>query len=133
MTEEIITFRRAYCERFECPDAEFDSHLFWRTLYRRSLPWARLIWMFNRDFFRRDLRTIQQLGICASAREFRSELKGFDYENKSNRGFIRCSCRVRISIKRLLAIEREVNAWNGQDVESHRQYPSERSSSAAAP
>ncbi len=132
MRETTRTFRRAYCDLFGCSDEAFDRHLFWRSLYRRSLPWAALIWMVHREFFRRDLRTIQQLGICTSPDEFRSELKAFDYENKSNRGFVRCTCRVRISVKRLLAIEKIISASRGTDRLPKFQKPSDRTNSPAA-
>ncbi len=101
------TFREAYCEQFNCPPAEFELRVFWRCLYRRSLPLAALVYLLNRRYFLLDLQTIRQLGVSRSPQEFRGELEAFRYEYRTRGGILR-QLRVRVSGKRLVALLREL-------------------------
>lgn len=101
------TFRESYCERFNCPPEDYERRVFWRCLYRRSLPLSLLVYLFRRDHFNLDLQTIRQLGVCRSSREFRDELEAFRYEYQMQGGILR-NLRVRISGKRLIQLLRQV-------------------------
>jgi hypothetical protein len=112
------TFRESFCERFDCPPERFEMRVFWRCLYRRSLPLSWLVYLFRRDHFNLDLQTIRQLGVCRSSREFRDELEAFRYEYQMRGGILR-QLRVRISGKRLISLLRQVippsRQANGRD------------------
>jgi hypothetical protein len=101
------SFRESYCERFQCPAEGFENRVFWRCLYRRSLPLSLLVHLCNRKYFDLDLQTIRQLGVCRSTQEFRTELESFRYEYRMRGGFLR-QLRVRVSGKRLMGLLREV-------------------------
>jgi len=97
------TFRESFCERFGCPPENYEKQVFWRCLYRRSLPLAWLIYLVRRKHFDLDLQTIRQLGVCRSPQEFRAELESFRYEYRSRGGMLR-QIRVRVSGKRLIGL-----------------------------
>ncbi len=101
------TFREAFCERFDCPPEEFERRVFWRCLYRRSLPLAWLVYLLNRSYFLPDLQTIRQLGVSRSPEEFRGELEAFRYQYRTRGGILR-ELRVRVSGKRLVTLLREL-------------------------
>ena len=100
------TFRESFCERFGCPPEGFEERVFWRCLYRRSLPLALLVYFVHRDYFALDLLTIRQLGVARSAQEFRGELESFRYEYRMRGGILR-NLRVRVSGKRLMGLLRQ--------------------------
>ena len=101
------TFRESFCERFKCPAEDFERRIFWRCLYRRSLPIAALVYLFRRGYFDLDFQTIRQLGVARSSEEFRVELETFRYEYRMRGGVLR-GLRVRVSGKRLSELLREV-------------------------
>ena len=102
------TFRELYSDRFGCPAEVFETRVFWRTLHRRSLPLALLVYLFDRDFFRLDLLAIRQLGVTQSAREFRAEVDLFCSEYRMQRSFLRKTLRLRISGRRLMQVLNQV-------------------------
>ncbi len=97
------TFREAFCERFACSPEAYENQLFWRCLYRRSLPLAWLVYLVNRRHFELDVQTIRQLAVARSMEEFRAELESFRYEYRMRGGLLR-QLRVRVSGKRLMAV-----------------------------
>jgi hypothetical protein len=101
------TFRESFCERFGCAPDAFESRVFWRCLYRRSLPLAMLVYAVKRSYFALDFQTIRQLAVVRTDQEFRAELEAFRYEYRM-RGRLFQGLRVRISGKRLIALLREV-------------------------
>jgi hypothetical protein len=101
------TFRESFCERFGCPPEAFERRVFWRCLYRRSLPLSLVVYLVNRNYFALDLQTIKQLGVARSLQEFRGELESFRYEYRMRGGLLR-NLRVRVSGKRLMGVLREV-------------------------
>jgi len=101
------TFRESFCERFGCPPEEYEKRVFWKCLYRRSLPLAVLVHMFKRPFFNLDLQTIRQIGFARNTQEFRTELENFRYDYRMQGGLLRL-LRVRVSGKRLMALLRSV-------------------------
>jgi len=101
------TFCERYCERFGCPAEDFEKRLFWKCLYRRSLPLSVLVHRLRPAHFEPDRQAIRQLGLCRSSQEFRVELESFRYDYQTHGGMLR-QLRVRISGKRLTALLREV-------------------------
>jgi hypothetical protein len=109
------SFRENYCERFGCPLEDFENRVFWRCLYRRSLPLSLVVYLTHRKHFELDLQTIRQLGVCRGTQEFRSELESFRYDYRMRGGLLR-RLRVRVSGKRLMALLREILAATEQPV-----------------
>ncbi len=106
------TFRESFCDRTGCPSEAFESRVFWRCLYRRSLLLSVIIYACNRSYFAPDFQTIRQLGVARSLDEFRAELEAFRYEYRMRGGLFR-SLRVRVSGKRLMGLLREVTQLEG--------------------
>ena len=110
MAAKSRNFRQAYCETFGGEPEVFEERVFWRCLYRRAFLLSALLYWWNKDHFRPDFRLIRQLGVCSSNREFRSEVETYEYEDRMRGGFLRCNCRMRISGRRLISLERAVRA-----------------------
>ena len=100
-------FRDSFFERFACPSEKFEKRVFWRALYRCSLPLAVLVYVLYRRYFDMDFQVIRQLGVAISADEFYSELDSYRSEYRMQRGFLRNTLRVRVSGKRLMRILEE--------------------------
>lgn len=56
------TFIEAYCERFHCRKAAYETSVFWRCLYRHGWPVAALIWRRHPEFLREDFDLIREVG-----------------------------------------------------------------------
>jgi hypothetical protein len=95
------TFRELFCEQFECPPEKFEEELFWKSVYRRALPLARLIHWLHPHFFQRDFAALRQLGVTTGHREFQSELQDYRYHLHSYGHWAQKTLRVRISGQRL--------------------------------
>ncbi len=113
------SFRESYCEALGCPVEDFQRRVFWRCLYRRSLPLSVLVYWLKPKHFDLDLQTIRQLGVCRSTQEFRAELEAFRYEYQMQGGILR-QLRVRVSGKRLMGLLREVLEATDQPVRSRQ-------------
>jgi hypothetical protein len=111
-------FRDSFCERFNCPPEAYEKRVFWRCLYRRSLPLAAVVYALKPKFFELDFQTIRQLGVTRSSQEFRAELETFRYEYRMNGGFLR-QLRLRISGKRMIALLRDVAPPRGDTPQPH--------------
>jgi len=107
------TFRESFCERIGCPADQYEKRVFWRCLYRRSLPLALPVYFFKSQFFTLDLQTIRQLGFARSTVEFRTELENFRYDYRMQGGLLRF-LRVRVSGKRLMSLLRTVGPVHEQ-------------------
>jgi hypothetical protein len=105
----IKSFRDAFCLRYACSPDEFEHRVFWMAIYRRSLPFAALVYAIHRRYFEMDFITIRELGKAQSSREFCSELSSGRSEYRAQLGFLRNTLRLRISGKRLAAILAEVS------------------------
>ena len=112
------TFRESFCERIGCPLEQYEKRVFWRCLYRRSLPLAVPVYLLKQRFFTLDLQTIRQLGFARSTLEFRTELENFRYDYRMQGGLLRFF-RVRISGKRVMSLLRSV-------APAHTEAPSKR-------
>jgi hypothetical protein len=112
------TFRELYCERFNCPPERFEQQLFWKTVYRRALPLARLIHWLHPKFFEKDLNALRQLGVTTGLREFQSELQDYRYHLHTYGHWAQKTLRVRISGQRLNRIARRLRP-NGSQQEIH--------------
>ena len=96
-----ITFREAYCERFQVDADDFAESVLWRCHHRRSLPLGKLIWRINPEFYDMDFELIRTLAECTTLEDFRTEVSDFRYHHH-NFGFGRKLLHVRLSGQRLV-------------------------------
>lgn len=102
------TFKQAFCQRYSCHPSQFETAVFWRTLYRHALPFALLIHLWNPSFFKEDIDCIRELGDTRSPDLFKVEINFFHGRNLRDKNWIRRSFSIRISAKRLLALKNKV-------------------------
>lgn len=101
-------FRTAFCERFQCPPAEFEKRAFWRCLYPHATVAARLIQLVNPDYFEPDLRTLRHIGNASTVTHLLAEVNSFRADYRMRSRFLYDVLRLRISGKRVLRLASEV-------------------------
>ncbi len=103
--ESPVTLRALYCRVHRCPAAEFERHLFGRTV--RS-PWgwvAPLVLRLWPAPFQRDLRELAVAGHAVTPLELREVASEFrkGHDPRERRTFIRDTLGMRISGRKLMA------------------------------
>jgi hypothetical protein len=105
-----------FCERFDCPPAEYEDRAFRQCLYWHARLLTPVVRKLSPRFFAEDMKFIQELGLTSDWRAARSEVLSFQAENQSNSGFWRNSLRIRVSgrkaaelAQRLFSTERRKN------------------------
>ena len=101
MPTDEACFFRLYCEKFNCPAAQFEERVLWQCLYPQSAELARMIWRINRDFFLPDLELIRMVAPLTDADDLKSEISYFRY-HLTAQGILRGRLRVRLSGQRLV-------------------------------
>lgn len=94
------SFRERYCSRHHCTAGQFERRVFWACLYPQARALARLILLFNYDFFSADRALIACAGDVTSLRRLREEIHDFG-RCSDNRRWLRRSAHIRISGRRL--------------------------------
>ena len=108
MTEWSKSFREAYCERYRCPPARFET-----VAARKALP---LFVRFLRPFilildpghFQLDFELMQQVGDARSWSEVNAVLGAFKSNNKLRGGFWRNTVKWRASGRRVSHLVRRL-------------------------
>lgn len=93
-----MSFCAAYCQKHASEETTFERSVFWQVIY----PHARLIAFFGgdrSDLFSADRGLISYCGRLTSLDAIERELA--EFASLQNRGFLRRSCRIRISGRRL--------------------------------
>ena len=90
-------FRSLFCERFDCAPSEYEDRALTKCLYWHARFLAPLIRMLSPDFFRIDLKFIRYLGESTGMREALEDRGNLRHANRSNPGFFRTTCRIRVS------------------------------------
>ncbi len=98
------TFRDLFCEVHDCPVEDYETKVFWRSLYPHTLLVAWLIRHVAPRFFRLDFQTIQRVGLATDSGEFNQDLDRFHFLNRYNADTIRAMWRLRISGKKLIRL-----------------------------
>lgn len=101
-------FRQAYCEKFGCLPADYANKVFWRCLYPHARLLAPLLLWLNKGYFELSFQTIHELGETANYNDFKAELDGFTLANRNARSLLRKRLRVRVSGRRLMALQAAV-------------------------
>lgn len=97
------TFEELYCRKWQCPPEQFR-----RRVFRSALPWhprviSVLLGGFHGRFFAPDRILIGGVAEAQSLEAIAEEIRDF-FMDPANQTFVRKSCRLRISTKRLKAI-----------------------------
>jgi len=92
-----------YCQRHHCLPEDFAVKVLWHCMRLLQGPLARVIWIFNTDFFQSDLELIHQVKDATTYAKVR-EIVRFSSKEPSTNSFMRRVLKVRISRAKLLAL-----------------------------
>jgi hypothetical protein len=90
-----------YCQRHQFSPDDFTEKVLWECMRPLQRPIARLIWLFNEDFFKSDLELINQVKDASTYAKVR-EITKFLSKEPSNSNFLRRVLKIRISRSKLL-------------------------------
>jgi len=96
----VRTIREIYCTTENCPESEFETRLFWRSLPPWLRPIALGVWWGGRHYFQPDIELLAAIGRAGTERELESEIAEFRRDGR-NATFWRRRLRLRISTRRL--------------------------------
>lgn len=89
--------RSLFCERFNCPDGEFEKRAFRKCLYFHARMIAPLLPWLTPGGFQRDLLFIRYLGNAKSLQEVQIEIHSLHDDDHFQPRFARYGLRLRIS------------------------------------
>ncbi len=101
-------FRRLYCEKRCCPDADYGERALRECLYWRASVMRRLLVAVWPEFFARDRRFIENLGRTRGLRDAVAEVKTFDDVNRGPEAGLREWLGLRVSGRKALRLAREL-------------------------
>jgi len=90
------SFKSCFCERFGCPDSEYEERALKKCLYLHARCLAPVLRLFRPDFFAKDSSFVDYLGKTTERRDATSEVLSFQDSNRA-RGFLRKTLRIRAS------------------------------------
>jgi len=99
----MVSFIVKYCQRHRCLPEDFAVKVLWQCMRPFQSPLARVIWVFNADFFHSDLELIRQVKDATTYAKVR-EIVRFSSKEPSTNSFMRRVLKVRISRAKLLAL-----------------------------
>ena len=99
-----MTFKRAFCEAFDCPESEYAWRAFERSVYPHGMVLAPLLRLVKPNLFRNELEALELVGEADSWRGFRAELSAYAASRSLRTNFLRGFLRVRVSGGRLRAL-----------------------------
>ena len=106
-----VTFAHAFCAKFKCHEQEFERLLFRRSLNWHAKPVAFLMRpRWRRAFFKEDFDVIHEVGRTRSYELFIAELNYFYGRNQRDTNWVRSIFGLRVSAKKLLALQRRLFA-----------------------
>lgn len=103
-----MTFREAFCRKFECSDAKFEEEVFHRILYPHAHLFVLMLKLFRPGFFRYDYELIRSIGDARSASEVMAEINAYHSDYQIKKSFLRRTMRIRISGDKLSRLVHEV-------------------------
>jgi hypothetical protein len=96
--------RSLFCERFNCPDGEFEKRAFRKCLYFHARMIAPLLPWLTPGGFQRDLLFIRYLGNAKDAREVAQEIVALHDHDRFKPQFARYALRLRVSGRKASAL-----------------------------
>lgn len=102
----LPTFRERFCADEKCPNEQFVSRIFWRTLYFHARLIAPAILLFQRSFFEADRSLISSAGDAGDMKRIREDVRDFFWDS-NNHGWARRRLNIRVSGQKLKDLARE--------------------------
>ena len=104
----LTDFKRAFCEHYECSDAEFLPRCLWMSFDRVWRPIVFLLWHLRRDYFGRDLRYLELIGGAPTWSEVVFLANRIPSDPLLNRGWLRQRLHLRISGSQVLKLRQAI-------------------------
>ncbi len=90
------SLKSSFCERFGCPQSEYEERAFKKCLYPHARCLAPVLRLLRPNFFATDFSFIGYLGATTGLRDANSEVLSFNDLNRKG-GFFRKTLRIRVS------------------------------------
>jgi len=105
---ETQSFLELYCQRTGLRRSQFVTDVLHRTLYPHAKPCIRLLEAFSAQYFHPDYEFIEDVSLMRRPGDFSTAMRSY-LEHPHNRTFLRRRLRLRISVRRMLALVNHVN------------------------
>lgn len=102
------SFLELYCQRTGLRRSQFVTDVLHRTLYTHARPWIRLLETLDDQHFHPDYEFIEDVSLMRRPGDFSTAMRNY-LEHPRNRSFLRRRLRLRISVRRMLALVNHVN------------------------
>lgn len=89
-------FRSCFCDRYNCPDSEYEARALIKCLYLRARFLAPVLRFYQPSLFDQDFELIRRLGKTTGRLEANSEILRF-HDLNLEAGFLRGVLRLRVS------------------------------------
>jgi hypothetical protein len=107
MSEWPKSFKTAVCEHYRCAPEAYVRKAFAKALYRRAWLLLPLLRFFMpRWFFSLDYALIDEVGDAQDWNDFNSAVSMYVESNALRSGFLRRTCKLRVSCQRLKRMAR---------------------------
>jgi hypothetical protein len=101
------SFQFRYCQRWGVAPGAFRADLLARSLYPHARPLAPLLRRLDSQHFQADYEFIDDVGHLENIESFQDALDGY-VGHFSNQTFLRHQLRLRVSVRRMWRIVREI-------------------------
>jgi hypothetical protein len=102
------SFKEGFCQLYCYKPKDYERAVFWRCLYRHSLPLAAVLYSLKPEFFREDFDFIREVGNITSGEMFKAELNFFYGRNVREKNWLRRIFAIRVSAKRMLKLKNRI-------------------------
>jgi hypothetical protein len=105
-----ISFKEAYCTRFQCSHETFQDHLLWSS-FSWVFPlkiFGRCVNVFDRNYFNEDRDAIQRIGETYNDKAFLHELNNFHYIINVRGSVLRRLFHLRISLRKIISMKQSL-------------------------
>jgi hypothetical protein len=94
---ETQQLRALFCNRFGCPESEYERRAFTKCLYWHAKLLAPALLRLNPELFAKDLEFIRYLGAATDLREASVDALNFQTANLAHPRFWRTGMKIRVS------------------------------------
>ena len=101
-----VEFRQLFSEKWGMAAEQFERKLFYRCLFRHALPFAWLLQICDKNFFREDFEMLRDVASARNTDEVICEVNRFFGRNARDKSFLRTALFLRVSGKRVLQMYR---------------------------
>jgi hypothetical protein len=107
-TVPMQQFQTLFCNRFHCPNGEYEQRALRRCLYWHARLLEPLLRSLKPRFFEKDLNFIQYLGAATDWEEARTDINNFYLFNEGHPDFLRSRLRLRVSGRKASRLARQL-------------------------